>query len=300
MTSRFGTALTALLQHVARGRWAGMMPRSGERPRPTLLSHPMTRNPIKSAWQAIWPAGRPPARLPDGLRIYAIGDIHGRADLLAVTLARIDEDQSRSPVARAIEIYLGDYIDRGPHSDRVLELLVARSRVAETVLLKGNHEAYLMDFLRRPDTLSDWRHFGGLQTLMSYRLAPSINPDAAERRNLSMQLRQILPFSHRAFLNRLVPSFSCGEYFFAHAGVRPGIPLSEQTEEDLLWIREDFLFCYDQYEKVIVHGHTPVVSPEIHRNRINIDTGAYASDRLTGLVLEADDVAFLPRFGGRA
>ena len=225
-------------------------------------------------------------RLPDGIRIYAVGDIHGRADLLKQMFAVIDADMARSPVNRAIEVYLGDYVDRGPHSGDTLDLLIERSHIRETVFLKGNHEAYLLEVLRDPTRLEDWRQFGGLQTLMSYGIQPSLNPDAAEQMKLIKMLNKAMPARHLKFLRSLTPSFACGDFFFAHAGVRPGVPLKEQQESDLLWIRDDFLDSEANFGKFIVHGHTPVREPDIRPNRINIDTGAYATGNLTLLRIQ--------------
>lgn len=139
----------------------------------------------------------------------------------------------------------------------------------------------------------DWRHYGGFDTLVSYGLAPSPTPDARERAMLALGLERALPKIHRGFLETLKVSFTCGDFFFAHAGVRPGISLARQREEDLLWIREDFLLHEGAYEKIIIHGHTPVLEPDVRPNRINIDTGAYATGRLTCLVLERDQMQFI-------
>jgi serine/threonine protein phosphatase 1 len=237
------------------------------------------------------PAKRP--KVPEGLRIYAIGDVHGRADLLDQVLSRIDAHQSADPAFRPIEIFLGDYIDRGPGSREVLDRLSARSRARKTVCLKGNHETFIEEFLNDPTILSEWRHNGGLETLLSYGLMPSVHIDLAEQTRLAATFGQVLPLSHRLFLGGLRTSFTCGDYFFAHAGVRPGIPLAKQREKDLLWIREDFLRCEDNFSKIVVHGHTPVREPEIRPNRINIDTGAYATGQLTCLMLEGDKRQFI-------
>ena len=237
------------------------------------------------------PSDRP--KVPEGLRIYAIGDVHGRADLLDRVLLRIDDHQTAHPAIRPVEIFLGDYIDRGPASRQVLDRLSARSRARETVFLKGNHETFIEGFLNDPASLSQWRHNGGFQTLLSYELAPSANMDLTEQTTLAATFGQVLPLSHRLFLGGLRPSFTCGDYFFVHAGVRPGIPLAKQREEDLLWIREDFLLCEDDFSKIVVHGHTPVRQPDIRPNRINIDTGAYATGQLTCLILEGDNTEFI-------
>jgi serine/threonine protein phosphatase 1 len=232
-------------------------------------------------------------RTPDGVRVYAIGDVHGRADLLGQLFAGIDADMAANPAPRVVQVLLGDYIDRGPQSREVLDLLVSRNQRHRMVCLKGNHETYVPGFLRNPATLDQWRQFGGLETLLSYGVTPIINADEREQRQLAEAFDAVLPESHRRFLAGLKESFTCGDYFFAHAGVRPGVPLSQQREDDLLWIREDFLLHEDGFGKIIVHGHTPVKEPDIRPNRINIDTGAYATGWLTCLVLEAEDMAFI-------
>jgi serine/threonine protein phosphatase 1 len=232
-------------------------------------------------------------KVPDGLRFYVVGDVHGRADLLDQVLERIDEHLAVKPAFRPVEIFLGDYIDRGPGSREVLDRLIARSRACETVCLKGNHETYVEGFLSNPTTLSEWRYFGGLQTLLSYGLAPAVNMTMAEQAELAATFGHALPESHRRFLTGLISSFTCGDYFFVHAGVRPGIPLPKQCEADLLWIREDFLLCEENFSKIIVHGHSPVPEPDIRPYRINIDTGAYATGQLTCLILEGDDRHFI-------
>jgi serine/threonine protein phosphatase 1 len=233
-------------------------------------------------------------RVPSGVRIYAVGDIHGRADLLAELFTRIDEDLRAHPTGRSIEVFLGDYIDRGPHSQQVLAMLIARERQHSTVFLKGNHEAYASQFLIDPSVLSAWMQMGGISTLVSYGIKLSgYDPDQQTEQAVAAAFRQALPDSHYRFLQNLALSFSCGDFFFVHAGVRPGIPLIEQSEQDLIWIRNEFLLHEEDFGKVVVHGHSPTDSPDIRPNRINIDTGAYATGRLTCLVLEDDRMRFL-------
>jgi len=229
-------------------------------------------------------------QLPDGTRVYAFGDIHGRADLLKEMLAVIDADLARRPVQRPIEVFLGDYIDRGPASAHTLDLLIERSRQRETVFLKGNHEAYFLEVLRDPSKFDDWTQFGGLQTLMSYGIQPPFKPSRAEQADLIKALVEVLPGEHLRFLEDLKPSFTCGDFFFVHAGVRPGIPLREQQETDLLWIRNTFLDSKEKFGKFIVHGHSPVREPDIRPNRINIDTGAYATGNLTLLTIQGSSM----------
>ena len=231
--------------------------------------------------------------MPEGVRIYAIGDIHGRLDLLDDLLTRVEHDHIRQPAEKPILVFLGDYIDRGPDSCGVIERLIECSQFGQVQCLKGNHEAFLLKFFQDPSLLSDWGRYGGLDTLLSYGLRPPLNGWADAGGELVSELRQAVPERHRDFLQRLPLSFSCGDYFFVHAGVRPGLALEQQNESDLLWIRQDFLMHKGLHQKIVVHGHTPVLRPEIMHNRINIDTGAYATGKLTCLILEDDDIQFL-------
>jgi serine/threonine protein phosphatase 1 len=228
--------------------------------------------------------------LPDGLRVYAIGDIHGCAHLLKAVLTQIDVDCILYPSIRPIIVFLGDYIDRGPASRDVLDLLLECRRTKEAVFLKGNHETFVHAFLSEPAILDEWRLCGGLETLVSYGLKPSLNPGSLEQTQLAEELAESIPERHLAFLESLSPSFSCGEFLFVHAGIRPGIPIRKQSEEDLLWIREEFLSCEQRFEKFVVHGHTPVSAPDFRSNRINIDTGAFATGRLTCVVIEGTSI----------
>jgi serine/threonine protein phosphatase 1 len=234
-----------------------------------------------------------PARLPNGIRVYAVGDIHGRFDLLAGVLRSIESDCRRRPVDRPITVFVGDYIDRGPASRSVIDLLLRWQQDNEAVLLRGNHETLLQRFLADSRTLNAWRQNGGLQTLISYGLKPTINPDRHEQVRLVDELALAIPGQHRDFLQSLDLSFGCGDFLFVHAGIRPGVPIEEQTEDDLLWIREEFLAHEQPFERFVVHGHTPVKLPDLRSNRINIDTGAFATGRLTCIVIEGSSIAQL-------
>lgn len=241
-------------------------------------------------------AGRPSIpRLPEGTRVYAVGDVHGRADLIHRLLSQIDAHLSRNPVSRPIEVFLGDYVDRGPDSRRVIDLLIRRSEKRETICLKGNHETYLLDFLRDPKVFDIWRQYGGLETLLSYGVSPPLRPKPADRKQLSRSFKRVLPKDHLRFLSQLTTSFVCGDFLFVHAGVQPGVPLDLQREEHLLWIRDDFLRVDHDFGKYIVHGHTPVKEPDIRPNRVNIDTGAFESDRLTCLMIEGEEMQVIPQ-----
>jgi serine/threonine protein phosphatase 1 len=224
--------------------------------------------------------------------VYAVGDVHGRADLLAQLFSEIDADLKAHPAPQAIHVFLGDYIDRGPDSRHVLDLLIARGQRHDTIFLKGNHEVLVEQFLRDPESFATWRHVGGIETLLSYGIRPSFNPDADEQAMLAHQLAEILPPGHRRFFGNLKRSFSCGDFFFVHAGVRPGVPLSQQADEDLFWIRDEFLNSEEKFGKIIVHGHNPVIDVEFHSNRINIDTGAFVTGRLSCLRIDSDEALF--------
>jgi len=229
----------------------------------------------------------------DRARIYAIGDIHGRVDLLRRLVRAIEADFRDSPTADCLTVTLGDYIDRGPNSRGVIELLIQNPFPTPYVALKGNHEALLERFLVEPIVAKDWRYCGGLETLQSYgvdvhHVMRGRHYDAAAE-----ALAAAMPSSHLGFLQNLRLSLASDRYFFCHAGVRPGTPLSAQSEDDLLWIREDFLGSRVKFGKIIVHGHSPVAEPEIQVNRVNVDTGAFITGRLTCAVLEGERIRFL-------
>ena len=233
------------------------------------------------------------ARTPDSTRIYAVGDVHGRADLLSALLERVDAHLDAFPISQPIQVFLGDYVDRGPQSREVLDLLIERHRHHNLFCLKGNHEDCAARFLDDPSVLPNWRRMGGINTLLSYGVSAATGDSPRKQREAAVAFRQALPDSHRQFLQSLALSFTCGDFFFVHAGVRPGVPLGQQQEQDLLWIRQDFLLHQDDFGKVVVHGHTPTLEPDVRPNRINIDTGAYATGRLTCLVLEDNEMCFI-------
>ncbi len=232
---------------------------------------------------------------PADSRIYAFGDIHGRADLLRRLHALVHDDAYRRQAPRNVAVYLGDYIDRGEDSSAVIDLLLDEPLPGfETITLKGNHEDSLLRFLEDTAIGPAWLLYGGRETLASYGVRPPA-PGADERdfERARQELRVRLPERHRRFFAGLKLSHEEGDYLFAHAGVRPGVPLDRQAEDDLLWIRDEFLFSDAEFGKIVVHGHTISERPDVQRNRIGIDTGAFASGRLTCLVLEGTDWAFL-------
>lgn len=228
----------------------------------------------------------------ENTRVYAIGDIHGRLDLLDRVIAAIKRDVAEHG-SDALTVTLGDYVDRGPESRGVIDRLSENPFPTPYVALKGNHERLLEDFLADPRVGPHWWRLGGLETLHSYGvpvrrlMVGKINKETANR------LRAALPAQHERFLQSLKTSLSHGRFYLCHAGVRPGVPLERQSERDLLWIRGEFLNSEMDFGKIVVHGHTPVEEPDVRPNRINIDTGAFATGRLTCVALDDGGYRFL-------
>ena len=224
--------------------------------------------------------------IPDDVRIYAVGDIHGRLDLLTTLHEALDEDMDLHPGAHCVEVYLGDYVDRGPQSSGVIDALIERKRTREAVCLAGNHEAIALEALYSQEAFGRWLRMGGLETVLSY-VRPS--GGARDETRLWNEWRSAMTADHVTFLRHLEASFMCGDYVFVHAGLRPGVPIEDQERQDMLWIRREFLDYPHSFGHFVVHGHTPIAAPEVLSNRINIDTGAYATGHLTCLVLEGAD-----------
>jgi serine/threonine protein phosphatase 1 len=219
-----------------------------------------------------------PGRLPPGLRVYAIGDVHGRDDLLARLHDAIAADWAAAPAARAAVVHLGDYVDRGPDSPAALRRAAGPPPIpgAESVALRGNHEALMLDALAPGAPAAAqflWQMNGGRATLSAYR--------------------GHVPEEDREILRGLALSWRAGDYLFVHAGIDPRKPLDAQAETDLTWIREPFLSWPGPLGVVVVHGHTPAPRPEVRPHRIGIDTGAVGGGALTCLVLEEDGLRFL-------
>jgi serine/threonine protein phosphatase 1 len=252
-------------------RWANLFRNASERSPPL----PITR------------------RVPEGTRVYCVGDLHGRDDLLRQMAERVQADLQARSLDQVVTIFLGDYIDRGLGSMRVVDQLARREWPTPMITLAGNHEHLLMAFLEDERVLEAWRGLGGLETLHSYgvNVAPAVV--GRDFRAVQAAFETRLPESHRHFLKALKVSKTIGDYFFCHAGIRPGVPLDNQARDDLLTIREPFISSKAEHGKLVVHGHTPSVAPEIHPNRIGIDTAAYATGHLTCLVLEVDERRFL-------
>ena len=240
---------------------------------------------------------RRPGTVPAGQAIYAIGDVHGRLDLLEDLLARIREDseQHTADSARSL-IFLGDYVDRGSESRGVVDAVMSDLLPGfTTVRLMGNHEEAMLSFLDGESDGLDWLSFGGLETLLSYGVPLRSLPNSSEAvKALQAALVEAVPEQHVAFFRRCLLHYTVGDYVFVHAGVRPGITLEKQTQTDLLWIRDDFLRVRAPLPgRVVVHGHTICDLPQDRSHRINIDTGAFVSGRLTCLVLRGSERRFL-------
>jgi len=228
-----------------------------------------------------------PGRMPPGRRAYAIGDIHGCAIQLASLHALIAEDLARRPIGSALLLHVGDYVDRGADTRGVIERLANGSPVPGTdmVNLMGNHENTMIEALNgERAAATDWLFTGGRPSLESY----GVDPDSDRT-----QWRTRIPDHHVAFLRGLKLLHREGGYAFVHAGVRPGVPLEQQARDDMLRMRQPFLYSEQNFGAVVVHGHSPVKAPVIRHNRIAIDTGAVFGGDLTCLVLEDDQLGFL-------
>lgn len=227
--------------------------------------------------------------LPDDQRVYAIGDIHGRIDLLQALQAIIADDMRETPKKMNSLVYLGDFIDRGPRSADVIEFLsTSKPDGLETVHIRGNHDFFMSGFLDGTGDLANWLMNGGDDTLASYGI-DAISDEASPRD----ALLDAIPEHHKEFLQSLRLSHRIGSLFFAHAGVDPVRPLDDQSAEDLMWIREPFLEWPSPLDAVVVHGHTPRPEPEVRAHRIGVDTLAWRSERLTAVALENGHIRFL-------
>ena len=235
------------------------------------------------------------ARVPEDIRLVAVGDIHGRHDCLKQLLGNIGlSDKSKD--SNWHFIFLGDYIDRGPYSRSVIDHLINFSNVHSTTFLLGNHERAMLNFLDAPVQARDWLKFGGRETLLSYGVTPpngNVGPDELKR--MGEDLRTNLPAAHHNFLNSLELLYVCGDYLFTHAGIDPEKPIKQQSESELLWIREPFLSFPDHLPKVIVHGHTVTENfrPEVRSHRLGIDTGAYICGNLTAAIFTKNQFKFV-------
>lgn len=232
---------------------------------------------------------------PAGTRVYAVGDIHGRVDLVNRLHELIAADMRAVEPARAVIVYVGDYIDRGDSSRDVIDLLLAGPvDGAEAVHLLGNHEAFMLTFLEDASVGEPWLKNGGDSTVYSYGVgAPRVSDRAQRHQIMRDDLREKLPPTHLEFLRSLKQYHVEGDYAFVHAGIRPGVALEDQVDDDVLWIRGEFLEDKSDHGKCIVHGHTITDDIDIRANRIGIDTGAYFSGTLSCLVLDGESRAVL-------
>jgi serine/threonine protein phosphatase 1 len=233
-----------------------------------------------------------------GQLVYAIGDVHGRYDLLKALLAKVAQDYTRRAAGRTpVLVLCGDYVDRGPQSAEVLDALnwLTRRTDIELHLLKGNHEQAMLDFLWEPERGAGWLRFGGMETLVSYGVTPP-PPDADAQRLARARddLLDRLPAAHLLLLQKLEMMVTIGDFVFVHAGVAPGVALADQSEHDLLWIRQRFLEFNGAHEKVVVHGHTWTdARPQLLEHRLGLDTGAYSTGVLTALRFEDRSLAVM-------
>lgn len=239
-----------------------------------------------SAAREPWPP------FPEGQRVYAIGDVHGRADLLGALLKKIARDEAIRPPADTTIIFLGDLIDRGPDSARVLDMVLRLSGERNVRTIAGNHEEMLLASLESDQILRRFLEHGGKETIISY-LGDVQEYNRLSIADLRARLDRILPPAHLAFLRGLEDFVSIGPYVFVHAGIRPGVELDAQNPRDLRWIRDDFLSCTDDLGVIVVHGHTINEKVDLQNNRVGIDTGAYLHGTLTALAIEGRSQWFL-------
>jgi serine/threonine protein phosphatase 1 len=231
------------------------------------------------------------ARIGSRLRVYAIGDIHGCSVLFDRILERIEADLGRNPAKQVKIVTVGDYSDRGPDSSGVIERLVARSADERFVMLRGNHEQWLLDFVENPlESGSSWMRNGGRETARSYGVEIDWDQDPY---GFWRAFRRALPTRHLQFLQGLPFSHSEGDFLFVHAGIKPGVRLNRQSPRDMMWIRDEFLYHTGSFGKIVVHGHTPGEAVEILPNRINIDTRAFDSGVLSCVAIEGGEVRII-------
>jgi len=237
------------------------------------------------------------ARAPQGTRIYAIGDIHGHAKLLNKMHEAIIEDAKHSNAQRKLIIYVGDYIDRGVESKEVIETLINNPMSKEgfeIICLMGNHEDAMINFMNSPIDMEIWLLWGGDATIRSYgQHLRDAQGHRIKLDELGRLFNKLVPSSHKEFLRNLKLSHSEGDYLFVHAGLRPGVPIDKQSREDMLTIREPFTASKKRFDQTVVFGHSIFEDPFHKNGRIAIDTGAYASGKLTCVVLESDEVKFI-------
>lgn len=240
---------------------------------------------LSKLFRASEPQFRP--ELAPGERVYAIGDIHGRADLFAALIDAVEADDAARTPAQTTVILLGDLVDRGPDSAGVIAMARAWQQRRKVRILAGNHEEMFIDSFASKDVLREFLRHGGRETILSYPVDPE-EYRRAELGETQALMRAAIPAEDIAFIQSFEDRIVIGDYAFVHAGVRPGVPIAEQRVSDLRWIRRPFLEDPDLHEQMVVHGHSIADEPQFRVNRIGIDTGAYASGRLTALGLEGE------------
>jgi len=251
--------------------------------------------PMSSIKDLIWKSKKSTGpSVPDGHRVYAIGDVHGCDDLLREVLDQIDADNGERARARTHIVFLGDLIDRGPASRQVIERLAGYAPVGMTpVFLAGNHEEVLLRLLAGEHRFVDsWLSFGGAQCLRSYGVDPAPLSHMPSLRAAAI-IAERIPAAHADFLRSFADTFRIGDYLFVHAGIRPGVALDDQVQSDLRWIRKPFLETSHDHGFMVVHGHTIKQGIDLRHNRIGIDTGAYRSGVLTAIGAEGTQQWFL-------
>lgn len=230
---------------------------------------------------------------PETTRLYAIGDVHGRLDLLEEMHGLINADLDRRPAHDWRIIHLGDYIDRGPASKGVLEFLIdASSRDEHMVSLLGNHDDGFLHYLATGDTAGIFALHGGAETAHSYGMELDFSDPAKARRRFEAFVNMV-PQTHVDFIRSMPRWLAFGDFFFCHAGINPALPLDAQDPEELIWIRTPFLKWTEPFEKVVIHGHTPQDMIDIQPNRVNLDTYAWKSGVLSAIVIDGPEKRFM-------
>lgn len=241
---------------------------------------------------------RPRAKTTDGVRLYAIGDIHGCFDLLVELLQRIESDGQSRPAAETRLILLGDYVDRGPKSAQVCELLHSMRGASRVLCLRGNHDMALVEAVGGSrESLRFWLQYGGADTLESWGIDPALAEQAQMRESAEGELieamQRKIPGDMLEWLGTLPTFYSVGDYLFVHAGIRPKVRLEEQSDDDLMWIREPFLSSRVRHPQMVIHGHSEGEEPQVRPNRIGIDTAAYRTGVLTAIGIEEGEHWFV-------
>jgi serine/threonine protein phosphatase 1 len=238
------------------------------------------------------PDARPLPAIPEGQRVYAVGDIHGMAALFEPLIEAVDRDDAAAASADTTVVLLGDLVDRGPGSAAVIQLAREWQQRRKVRILAGNHEEMFLRSFEEPEMFRHFLRHGGRETILSYGVS-RYQFTQANLEEAQALMKAIVPLQDRAFLESFEDMIAIGDYLFVHAGIDPRVPLEEQKQHDLRWIREPFLSHSDPHELVVVHGHTIKDDPDDCGNRIGIDTGAFMSGRLTALALEGTERRYI-------